>query len=143
VADADRELAKQRKRAEDAHLESARGAIEAAAAFAASPPGQARAAFRRGDAFFEVAIEVNRPSGRSSARGSSSNSSQRSGRPDVLGQVEDEGFRLEHVGYVFIETGPTSTDPVLNSAQGTVTRGFVQGIYLFRRVEEVAPEPVL
>ena len=134
----DREFAKQRKRAENQELEHARAAKEAAASFAASPPGQARAAFERGDAFFQLEIEVNRLSGGASSFGSSSNYLQRRGRPDLLGQIEDEGFRLEHTGYVFIETGATSTNRVLTTGQGTVTRGFVQGIYLFRRVEKVA-----
>jgi hypothetical protein len=137
VVDADRELAQQRKRTEDADLAFARAAVEAAAAFAASPVGQARAAFRRGDAFFEVAIEVNRPTGASAARGSSSRSGQRRGRPDVLGQIEEEGFRLEHVGYVFIQTDAAPPDRVPNAGQGTVPRGFVQGVYLFRRAEEI------
>jgi len=126
----------QRKRAEDADLAFARAAIEAAAAFAASPVGQARAAFRRGDAFFEVEIEVKRASGGVPARGSSSSGGQRRGRPDVLGQIEDEGFRLEHVGYAFIQTDATQPDRVPPAGQGTATRGFVQGIYLFRRVED-------
>jgi hypothetical protein len=136
VADEDRELAKQRKRAEDADLAFARAAIEAAAAFAASPVGQARAAFRRGDGFFEVEIEVKRANGAVSTRGSSSSSGQRRGRPDVLSQIEDEGFQLEHVGYVFIQTDATSPDRVLPEGQVAVPRGFVQGIYLFRRMED-------
>ncbi len=56
------------------------------------------------------------------------------GRPDLLGQIEEKGWKLEHVGYVFIETGATTTNRMLSTGQGMVTRGNVTGIYLFRAV---------
>jgi hypothetical protein len=107
-----------------------------AAEFEASPVGQALAAFTRGDAFFQAEIEVSALAGGSSFFGSSANEVRRTGAtPDLLGQIEDVGWHLEHVGYVFIETGSTSTNRVLTSGLGTVTKGSVTGIYLFRRTQ--------
>jgi hypothetical protein len=89
-----------------------------------------------GQAFFQVEIAVSKLRGGSSTLGSSSNSIRHTGgRPDLLGQIEEAGWRLEHVGYVFVETGATSTNRVFGTGQGTVTRGEVVGIYLFRAAE--------
>lgn len=106
------------------------------AAFAATPVGRARAAFERGDRFFQAEIEVSQLTGTPSMFGSSENAiTRRDDQGDVLGRIEDEGWRLEHVGYVFVETGSTSTDRMLFTGQGTVTEGLVTGVYLFRRAE--------
>lgn len=98
-----------------------------------SPVGRAEAAMQNGDRFFQLSIAVSELSGTASSFGSSANEFRSSGgAPDVLGQIEDLGWRLEHVGYVFIETGSTSTNRLLSTGEGTVTRGQVQGVYLFR-----------
>lgn len=105
------------------------------ARYAASPVGRAAAAYENGDGFFQLEIEVSQLNGLSSAFGSSNNSVRhKGGATDVLSQIEANGWRLEHVGYVFIETGSTSTNRVLSTGQGVVTRGNVTGMYLFRRV---------
>jgi hypothetical protein len=106
----------------------------AAAAFAATPLGRATAAAQRNDRFFQLELEVSALTGFASSFGSSTNVVKHSGgATDLLGQIEEVGWRLEHVGYVFIETGATSTNRMLSTGQGTVTRGNVTGIYLFRR----------
>jgi len=56
------------------------------------------------------------------------------GAPDVLGQIEDLGWRLDHASWVFTETGQSSRDKFLASGQQTVVTGEVIGIYLFRNV---------
>jgi len=105
-----------------------------------TPVGRAEAAMRNGDRFFQLAIAISELNGPDSSFGSSSNQLQSTGRaPDVLGQIEELGWRLEHVGYVFIETGSTSTDRVFSTGEGTVTKGQVQGIYLFRSTRPVDP----
>lgn len=105
---------------------------KAAAAYAESPVGRAEAAKARGDLFFQIEIEINSVSGTSGLGSSTGRVRQHGGRPDVLGQIEDAGWRLEHVGYVFIETGSTSTNRAFGTGQGVVVKGFTQGIYLFR-----------
>ena len=87
-----------------------------------------------GVAFFQIEIEVNQLAGSSGFGSSTGRVRHSGGRPDLLGQIEDKGWKLEHVGYVFIETGSTTTNRVLSTGQGMVTRGNVTGIYLFRAV---------
>jgi hypothetical protein len=57
---------------------------------------------------------------------------------DVLSQIEDVGWQLEHVGYVFQETGQQSRDKLLSSGQQVATYGKTVGHFLFRRVEASA-----
>lgn len=52
---------------------------------------------------------------------------------DVLAQIEELGWRLVHVGYVFVETGEVSRGKVMSSGGMSRTDGYVEGIYLFRR----------
>ena len=137
--------ARQRAEKERADAEWARQQREAAAknaadaAFAQSPLGRARAAFLRGDRYFQAELEVSALTGTPSMFGSSENEITRRGdQPDLLGRIEDEGWHLEHAGFVFVETGSTSTDRVFATGQGTVTRGVVTGVYLFRRVAQSA-----
>lgn len=130
------------RRAEDARRAAAHTRMleEAAAdarrreACAASPIGRARLAHERGDRFFQIEIDVSVLTGEASTFGSSDNRVTPTGDDsDLLGRIEDEGWRLEHTGFVFVETGSTSTDRLLFTGQGTVTRGVVAGVYLFRR----------
>jgi hypothetical protein len=118
----------ERQRAEAAAAE------QAARAHAASPVGRAEAALQRGDRFFQIPLPVSSLSGQPSWFGSTDNqvAPVGPGGADVLGQIEDVGWRLEHVGYVFIETGATSSNRMFVSGEGTVTEGVVTGIYLFR-----------
>jgi hypothetical protein len=55
------------------------------------------------------------------------------GAPDVLGQIEELGWHLEHASWVFMATGESSRDKFLASRQQTVVSGEVVGIYLFRK----------
>lgn len=115
---------------------AARDAERKAEAYASSPVGQAEAAHRRGDGFFQIELEISKIGGLGtySAFGSSGNAVKHTGgRPDLLGQIEDVGWRLEHVGYVFVETGATTSNRFGGTGQGVVTRGQVMGVYLFRR----------
>ena len=104
-------------------------------AYLKTPVGQAEEAKQRGDAFFQFEHDIATLGGAASALGSSSNRVTSRKRPDVLGQIEEIGWHLENVGYVFIETGSTSTNRMLSTGQGTVTRGMVRGIYLFRNTD--------
>jgi hypothetical protein len=138
------------KQAERAAEEQAAQQRAAAAAkeqaereYAASPVGRAEAALARGDRFFQIQLPVSTLSGDRSWFGSSDNSVQSAvadrtdGKPDVLTQIEDVGWNLEHAGYVFVETGATSSTRMFSSGEGTVTEGSVQGIYLFRAAPRV------
>jgi hypothetical protein len=106
-----------------------------ATAYWASPVGRAVAAREHGLGFFQIEIPIGRVLG-DSVIGSDSAvmTGTSAGRPDViLSEIEAVGWRLEHVGYVFVETGSTSSDHFFRTGQGTVTRGQTLGVYLFRR----------
>lgn len=110
----------------------------AEAAYWASPVGQADQAKREGARFFQVEIPHKSVTGYANAMWSSTGVHQRQtnyrGAPDVLGQIEDLGWRLDHASWVFTETGQSSRDKFLASGQQTVVTGEVIGIYLFRNV---------
>lgn len=101
--------------------------------YPSTPLSRAETAMQNGSRFFQLILPVSELAGTDSSFGSSSNEIRSSdGASDLLGQIEDLGWRLEHVGYAFVETGSTSTNSFLSTGQGTVTKGQVQGIYLFR-----------
>ncbi len=106
-------------------------------AYEATPVGQADVAKQRGDAFFQFEMDIASVGGyaQASSFGSSSSAIKKRGRPDMLGQIEEIGWRLEHVGYVYIETGSTSSNRMLSTGQGVSNRGVVRGIYLFRSTD--------
>lgn len=122
-----------------------RGAAEEA--FLRSPVGRATAARSEGAGFFHVELEMSEI-GRSNLdllvgyNGAPGVERKRAGHCDVLAQVEDIGWRLEHVGYVYVETGQVSRDKLLSSGQQVATQGKTVGHFLFRRAEpKVPPDP--
>jgi hypothetical protein len=54
-------------------------------------------------------------------------------RTDLLGQIEETGWRLQHADRVYVQTGQNSRDKFMASGQHVVVTGEVIGIYLFRR----------
>ena len=48
------------------------------------------------------------------------------GATDVLGQIKELGWHLEHVGYVFVETGAVDRNKVFSGGNVTRTDGYVQ-----------------
>lgn len=108
----------------------------AADAYWTSPVGQAQRARDEGARFFQIELPHSTVSGYAnlmwSAAGTSQTVIQHGGAPDVLGQIEEVGWRLENVSHVFMETGQSSRDKFLASGQQTVVQGKVVGIYLFR-----------
>lgn len=142
------------KTARDAEREAEKAARDAEKqaererrAFEASPAGQARVAFERGDGFFEVELDMratgnlNSHGGTGSDHGGWGPNRPRSGRMDALSQVEGEGWAFVQASYVFVQTGEDSRDKFLASGQRTSIRGEIVGIYLFRRREEAARPP--
>lgn len=131
---AEQERERQAANEERARVREAERAEEA---YRSGPLGLAEAAYQNGDQFFQVEMEVSSLAGSHSSFGSSENSMiQATSSAVTLGQIEAIGWHLEHAGYVFVETGSTSTNRVLATGQGVVTKGHVAGIYLFRRTEQ-------
>jgi len=109
-------------------------------AFLATPIGQATAAKQEGLAFLEIQLTVGE-SQRQAMFGSADArvSDQRRSAADTLGRIEALGWRLEHVGYVFMMTGQSSTDKVFLSGENTSVSGQMVGIYLFRNTDHPMP----
>ena len=129
--------AEQQAAANEAARRQQADAQRAAQAYAAGPVGQAEAAAQAGAVFFQTQMDVSRLDGNASW-GSASAAVQHVGRPDILGQIESFGWHLEDVGYVFVETGTTSTNRVMLSGEATAVSGVVLGIYLFRNTRLAA-----
>lgn len=107
---------------------------EARAKYLASPIGKAETALKAGQMFFQLTTNISQIDGRSSDWNySQTTRTRRFNAVDTLGQIEEMGWRLEHVGYVFVETGEVARSKALSSGSVTRTQGYVEGIYLFRR----------
>jgi hypothetical protein len=107
---------------------------EARAKYLASPVGKAEAAYQAGQMFFQLTINISEIEGRSSDWSySQSTQTKRFNAVDTLGQIEELGWHLEHVGYVFVETGEVARGKMMSSGSVSRTQGYVEGIYLFRR----------
>lgn len=126
------------KAAEQAQKEAAdaaeRQAAEAAE-FARSPVGRATAARQEGRQLFQILIPLAELNGDSSSFGSSDNQLTGLVGNTVLDEIEEVGWRLERADAVFAETGATSSARVLATGEGTVTRGTIYGLYVFRAAE--------
>lgn len=105
----------------------------AAAEYAASPSGQAAAAHKNGNRFFQLQLRVGEvANGHISMPKIGFQVAERAGA--ILGGIEAAGWRLEHTGFVFAQTGSSGVS--MGAGSNTDTSGEVMGIYLFRRVDE-------
>jgi hypothetical protein len=127
-------LFNQKTEAEKQEERRAQAEQEAQAKYLASPIGQAETAYQAGQMFFQLTTNISKIEGKSSDWNySQSTRTRRFNATDTLGQIEEMGWHLEHVGYVFVETGEVARSKALSSGSVTRTQGYVEGIYLFRR----------
>ncbi len=113
-------------------------AARAHKAFLATPAGQAAAAREQGQGFFEIQLDVGSSQRDSTIWGGNNTAIQRTksrSHAGTLAAIEAVGWKLEHVGYIFIITGESSRDKFLASGQQTAVSGKTVGIYLFRNVD--------
>lgn len=106
--------------------------------FQASPVGQATAAKEQNQGFFEIQLKVGSSQRDSTVFGSNSTNIARTKtqtHAGTLAAIEAVGWRLEHVGHVFIVTSESSRNKLMSSGQQTAVSGDTLGIYLFRNVE--------
>ncbi|MGN6280736.1 hypothetical protein [Frateuria sp.] len=117
---------KERRRAEEA-------ARLAEAEFAASPAGQARFAKAAGMKIFQIDVPLSKTKGQTVAMvGAFAHSSKTVNYANIIQSIEDEGWRLDHVGYVYRVTGSESRDKFMASGQQEAVSGEIIGIYIFR-----------
>jgi hypothetical protein len=106
-----------------------------AAAFQASPVGQATTAKEQKQGFLEVQLTVGssqRVSSFFNADPTGVGSNRIATHAGTLAAIEAIGWHLEHVGYIFMITGESSSDRILGTGQNTAVSGETVGIYLFR-----------
>jgi hypothetical protein len=105
--------------------------------FRQSPQGQARTAREAGARFFQIVLPVSlttpamfgqQPIAFSSIGIRTTHIEQ----SRTLELIEGEGWELQHVGYVFQQTGAQSRDRFLATGQIETVVGQLTGIYLFR-----------
>lgn len=107
-------------------------------AFLASPVGQATTAKEQGQGFFEIQLQVGSSQRDSTIFGSNNfaiSNKKTQTHAGTLAAIESVGWRLEHVGHVFIVTGESSRDKFMASGQQTAVSGETVGIYLFRNAD--------
>ncbi|UQX87006.1 hypothetical protein M6D93_11885 [Jatrophihabitans telluris] len=100
-----------------------------------TPVGQALKAKENGQRFFELQMTINKLVGRSNWNPSSGGRKEAPSVPDVLGAIEEVGWRLEHVGYVSVEPTAASTYRTPPGSVGSASRVTTEGIYLFRNTD--------
>ena len=102
-----------------------------------TPLGLATTAKEAGNGFFEIELEIGSSKRNVSFGTSDFGSHKKSDFTGLLSQIEDIGWKLEHVGYYFMITGETSRDKFLASGQHTAVNGKTMGVYLFRNSESI------
>lgn len=129
-------LAKQQRQEEKQRLADELARQRAEEAFLNSPQGRARTAKGLGQRLFQISLPLLSTErtifNLGDIRSVKTTSAE---HQDVLSSVEEEGWRLEHTGYVFRETGSVSRDKLLSSGQEATVTGEIWGIYVFRAVE--------
>ena len=126
---------KEAKRVEKAQRQSAEEQARAEQAFWASPAGQARAAFIRGDHVFQVVFDVMHTQTFVIPMTKAGTTSRSSDPTVILNSVCAEGWEIVSGSFVFLELGSESRDKFMRSGQHTAVTGTVVGYYLFRRSE--------
>jgi hypothetical protein len=101
-----------------------------------SPLGQATSAMEQGQGFFELQLEVG-----SSQREINFMQTRVVGEnriashAGVLCAIEQLGWRLEHVGHVFVPTGEHTRQTLSGFGHNSAVTGVTLGIYLFRNAK--------
>lgn len=119
-----------------AAAKAARHVEREAAAFRASPVGQARTAFEQGDRLFQVDFEVMKQTAEIVAMMGSYNTKKANDPTAVLNAIVSEGWELITGSFVFVVQGEQSRDKFMASGQNVAVKGATVGYYLFRRAEQ-------
>ena len=110
-------------------------------AFLASPAGQARTAFERGDRLFQFEIDVKNTKAAVIPMVTATTNTSSTDPVQILNSVCHEGWDLVNGSFVFHELGSESRDKFLASGQNIAVKGTVIGYYVFRRCDENRKQP--
>jgi hypothetical protein len=103
--------------------------------FLASPAGQARSAFERGDLLYQFEIDVKNTRPVFIPMVTATDTTKSNDPIAILNSVCREGWDLVSSSFVFHELGSESRDKFLSSGQNIAVKGTVIGYYVFRRCE--------
>jgi hypothetical protein len=104
-------------------------------AFLATPQGQARQAYERGDLVFHYVLDVMTQQAVIVSMVGSTTTKKTTDAVGVLNAVSKEGWDLVNGSFVFVEEGPQTRDKFMSSGQNVAVRGRTLGYYLFKRCE--------
>lgn len=132
------QLAEQeQRRSEEEARRRVRQAEKEAQEFRASPVGQARSAFERGDLIFQTSIDVMNQQAIIVAMVGSSTSQRATDPSAILNAIAREGWDLASASFTFIEEGQQSRDKLLSSGQNVAVKGRTAGYYVFKRAPQL------
>lgn len=95
---------------------------------------QAKAAKAAGAGIFQAALPLSITTGFTVAMVGAFTTTKDAEHASILDSIEAQGWRLDHVGYVYRVTGTTSRDKFFASGQQEAVSGEIVGIYLFRAI---------
>ncbi len=87
----------------------------------------------RGDFLLHLQFDIAQLTGQASSWGSAENRMQRDDHVGYfLSEVEKRGWRLEHTGYAFVESGATTSSRIWGTGEGVVNHGGIEAFFTFR-----------
>jgi hypothetical protein len=118
-----------------AERDAARLAARTKREFDATPWGQASAARANGARLFQITLPLSTSKATVVPMAGAFTDIEAGNHGKTLDLIEREGWKLDHVGYVFRALGSESRDKFLASGQQEAISGEIVGIYIFRVVE--------
>lgn len=103
--------------------------------FFATPAGQARIVYDRGDQVFQCTYDVMGQQAVVVAMIGSASPRRTSDPTEILNSVCHEGWELVSGSFVFVQHGQQSRDKFMSSGQNIAVSGTTVGYYLFKRAE--------
>ena len=124
ATDQQRKAAEQQRREEE-RAECARANEDAK--FLASPPGQARTRYQRGDHLFQISLDVETIKSHVVAMENAYTTRHATDVSEILNAVVAEGWALHSLSTTFVNEGEESRDRFLASGQQVPVRGRIVG----------------
>jgi hypothetical protein len=105
------------------------------AEFNASPSGQARRSFERGDHLFQVSFELESIGAAVRAMEGAYTRRSTNDPSRILNGIAAEGWTFQSLSTAFVSEGEVSRDKFMSSGQQVAVRGRLVGTYVFTRRE--------
>lgn len=127
---------KEQRRQEEKRQAAAAEAVRQEKEFLKTPPGRARAARKSGMKIFQIDMPLSQSKAHIEPMiGAFTRKENTADYANMIQAIEEEGWRLEDVGYVFRWTGSETRDKFFASGQQESVSGEIIGIYIFRATE--------